>query len=220
MKNVIICLLLIHSALSFGQKVKRELYNKKQNLVGIDLSVGPSVYYKRNTKAGFAGAINYSRISKEGHHYFEIGVRFTQLNFITEKRYKSYKPLSDTYTIGKWHVLYFDIPIGFKKTFSVSDKMNIMVGFNFFYSTYIRWYSSYKTFSTKDDSFIGEEKRIIKPVTHDKLGLETGLGLSRFISPNSLLFTSINVSIRSEIDLFASEVYVLPNLTIGYRYFF
>ncbi|HLV42173.1 MAG TPA: hypothetical protein VKY37_07835 [Brumimicrobium sp.] len=212
----LLTLILFNSFFSFSQ-IKDELsQNTKKNLIGFDLSTGVSVHTKKKPGFSFAGAFNYSRISKKRNRYLELGVRYTQLNF------SSYKNVGQslTYKMKYENILLIEIPLGFKKVFEVDEKMRLMVGFNVFYSTYLKWLVRHDVLLSADDSVISTEKGEIKPYTHDKLGLEVGFGFSRHITPLLLFNLSANLTLRSELDLFADQVYVFPNLTFGIRRYF
>lgn len=171
-------------------------------------------------RISFAGAVNYTRISKSGKTHFEFGVRYTQLNYRTDREFNSYKPKSDTFRIRTGNFLLFDIPINFITVLPVSEKLNIMISFGCFYSTYIEWHERSENYLTEDDSFISKEKRIIKPLSHDLLGLDTGVGISRYFSPRSLISITAHINFRSDLDMWGGRYFVFPNLTFGYRYLF
>lgn len=220
MKNLILLILLINSLFSFGQIKEVENHSKKRNLIGFYFSLGTSLVYQRKTRISFAGALNYSRISISGKTYFEFGVRYTQLNYRTDQEFSHYFPKSDTFRVRTGNILFFDVPINIKRVIPISEKMNLMINFGCFFTTYIKWYERSENYLTEDDSFISKEERIIKPFNYFKIGLEAGVGLSRYISSNSLIYTTVNINVRFELDFFSNHAYAFPNLTFGFRQFF
>lgn len=216
MKKLILFILLTNSIISYSQVEEEFSRSQKKNLIGLDLSLGVSVHTKRKPRLSFGGALNYSRISKKRNHYLEFGVRYTQLNFSSYKSEGS----SLTYEMEYENILLIEFPLGFKKSFTINEKTDFMIGFNVFYSTYIKWLVRYDVILRKDDTVISSQPGTIEPYTTDKIGLEVNFGISRHITPKLLLNASINVNVRSELDLFANEVYAFPNLTVGIKRFF
>ena len=202
--------------LSYGQSLKFEK-SKKRNQIGMDISIGISGVYKKKSKLGFSGAINYTRVSESGKWNYEFGIQYTQLNYTTDKEFSSYIPLSDTFRIRTGNILFFDTPVNFQRVFPMSEKMDLIINYGCFFTTYIKWFERSDKYLTADESFIQQNKRIIKPFNYFKMGLDFGLGIKRYISKSELLYLSAHLNSRFELDPVDGVTYFFPNIALGYR---
>lgn len=214
MKMRLVLLGLVFSYISFAQSDET-----KRNQIGINAAFGKSIVYKKKSKTGFSSALNYTRISKTQKWHYEFGLRYTQLNYTTEKEFDSYKPLSDTFGIRTGNILFFDTPINFQRISPLNEKMNLILNLGCFFTTYIKWYERNDRYLTDGETFIEQNRKLIKPFNYFKLGFDFGLGLNRYVSPQSLMYIMGHLNTRSELDIFGTG-YVFPNLTFGYKYEF
>lgn len=217
---VLTAVILLSAKIVFCQvEQKTPLY---RNQLGIDASLGYSFSYHKNGKLSYAANLNYSRISKNEKWIFEFGVRYSQLNFVSDKILVNYATKSDTFKIITQNVLFFDTPINFKRNYSINAKTSFFLNFGWFFTTYIKVIKRTDRYVMikNEAQYIDRNVQFAQQNNYFKMGLEFGAGFTHKISPKSLLFIYANpYNARTEIT-WDSKDFHFPNLTVGYRFGF
>jgi hypothetical protein len=193
-----------------------------RNQLGIDASLGYSYAYHNNGKLSYAANLNYTRISKNEKWNFAFGVRFTQLNVVSDKIIANYSLKTDTFKIVTQNILFFDTPINFRRNFSINTKTSFFLNFGWFFTTYIKVIKrTDKYVMIKDEAQrIDRNVQFAQQNNYFKMGVEFGVGFSHKISPKSLIFIYANpLNMRIE-TRWEGKGYHFPNLTVGYRFGF
>jgi hypothetical protein len=176
------------------------------------------IYHSR-TQPSYATGLNYTRISKSNRWAFEFGIRYTQLNWKSDKRYNSYVGsfAKDTFTLSRGFTSFFDIPVNFKRLIKINEKSNFVFNLGVFYTTYIQDYVRWKTYLSADNSLLSEGSRQVHMFHYLKLGIDVGLGFNRKIRNDAeLYFTLHPVNVRFETD-WEGDGFGFPNFSVGYR---
>lgn len=217
---ILIAVFLLSAKNAFSQAEQKATHYRNQ--FGIDASLGYSFVYHKNGKLSYATNLNYSRISKNEKWIFEFGVRFTQLNYVSDKILVNYATISDTFKIITQNTLFFDTPINLKRNYSINAKTSFFLNFGWFFTTYIKVIKRTDRYVMikNETQFIDRNVQFAQQNNNFKMGLEFGAGFTHKISPQSLLFIYANpFNARTEV-IWEAKDFHFPNLTMGYRYGF
>ncbi len=171
-------------------------------------------------KFSFGGGLYFSRLNKKKSLRSNFGVEVSALNHRSEKIFRSYDPLTDTFLIAHNSITFFNLPIRFDYFLVQRRNFSFYFHYGIYYSTFISYDRKIEVFDTHTENKMYEINKKMKPLAYNLFGLNCGIGFEYFFNNFLSLSFEPELNLRADFAYENSYSFYYPNIRIGGRYNF
>jgi|GEM_PF-4650239 len=148
-----------------------------RNQLGISAAANLSQRYHFEAGLGFSVGGNYTWLTKSGRSRFFFGVLFSQGNY-QRKQYLSYNPQSDTFSINRSRIWFFDVPFNYNRIVPIGKRASVYFSIGISVGTYIM--STYRVTyysDSADKELYSNPEQEAHPIYQLLIGINLGIGM-------------------------------------------